>query len=85
MIIRERDKVVFGALHALADAGTPGWVENVCGYLRESGYRTERDGSIVNQVTFVLRHFVNNPDRGWQGYRIVEVQPDLYALVEVSS
>lgn len=84
MVILERDKAVFTALRDLADKGTPGWFENVCGHLRDNGYRTERDGSIANEVALVLRHFVNNPDRSWQGVRIVRIQPDLYAL-ELSS
>lgn len=80
MVILERDKAVFAALQDLADEGTPAWFENVCRHLRDNGYRTARDGSIANELAFVLRHFVNNPDRGWRGARIVRIQPDLYAL-----
>ena len=80
MTILERDRAVFNALKALGAEDKPVWLEDLCRYLRETGYETPRRGSIVREAGFVCAWFANRPAKGYMGYRIVRVQPDLYKL-----
>jgi len=84
MTILERDKAVFDALEAMGAKVEPVWLEDLCRYLRATGHRTVRGGSIVNEASFVCAWFANRPESGYNGLRIVRVQPDLYRLVESS-
>lgn len=84
MTILERDKAVFDALEAMGAKMESVWLEDLCRYLRAAGCRTVRGGSIVNEASFVCAWFANRPKWGYNGLRIVRVQPDLYRLVESS-
>ena len=82
MTIKKRDKAVFNGLRELGVQHEPVWLEDLCKHLRENGYRTERGGSVVNELSGVVLPWftTTHPDQGYDGWRIVRVPPDLFRL-----
>lgn len=75
-----RDKAVVEGLEYLGAETQPVWLEDLCGHLRRTGYRTERGGSIVKQADFVCSWLAGRRHEIRMGFRVVRVEPDYYRL-----
>ncbi|MCZ0934980.1 MAG: hypothetical protein OXJ54_07345 [Gemmatimonadetes bacterium] len=76
----QRDTAVVRGLLDLGGETAAVQLETLVAHLRAEGYRTPRDGSLVDVVGFVCNWLANRPHEIREGYTVRRTIPDFFTL-----